>query len=149
MPTCSSICPGFYTVLFLGTNFRYFSCHQTHIKSRPPSAEESLIKIPVQLREKTPTTSTWKLSYGSLHNSKIIKYCIIAVNIIISLGSDYFCFLSIHTWRIKAKAIDVHKLSMCFFKIYCNIWTARELFRSKPQHLLVMHFFCLACIFKS
>lgn len=51
-------------------------------------------QVPVCLGQKRPTPSIQKLPYGSLHNSKIIKYCIMVVNISSShLGSAYFCFL--------------------------------------------------------
>lgn len=37
----------FYTVLVLGTNFHYFSCHQTHTEPRTASAEQKFIRLPV------------------------------------------------------------------------------------------------------
>lgn len=124
-----------------------------NIESRPPFAEQGLSRLPVCLGQKGPTSSIQKLPYGSLHNSKIIKYCIMVVDISSSssLGSAYFCFLFIHMWRIKGKAVDVHKFwgMQEVFLMYCSVWTARKLLRSKPQPLLVMHFLCLACVFKS
>lgn len=149
MPTYPGTCLGFCAVLVLGADFHYFSSCQRHIESRP-FAEQGFSRFPVCLGQKSPTPSIHKLPYGSLHNSKIIKYCSIVIDIIISPGSLYFCFLFIHIWMIKTKATDIFTdLCVCSIFSVLQCLTARKQLVSKPQYLLVMHFFCLACVLKS